>query len=99
MDMPNRTKGAELFDPVEYMKRNMIEGIFGAEEAKNHQLHCRFIKKGNGCRFGKIRGIGWNIKVLNRLRCTKELGITIPLYSNRRNRTVIPKLINVPIPA
>ena len=33
MDMPNRAKGAELFDPVEYMKRNMIEGIFGAEEA------------------------------------------------------------------
>ena len=33
MDMPNRAKGAELFDPVECMKRNMIEGIFGAEEA------------------------------------------------------------------
>ena len=39
IDMPNRVKGAELFDPVEYMKRDMIEGIFGAEEAKNHQLH------------------------------------------------------------
>ena len=46
-DMPNRAKGAELFDPAEYAKRGMIEGIFGAEEAKNHQLHCRFIKEGN----------------------------------------------------
>ena len=75
-EIPNRAKGAELFDPVESTKRNMIEGIFGAEEAKNHQLHCRFIKEGNMRRFGKIRGIGWNIKVLNRLRCAKKkLGI------------------------
>ena len=33
VDMPNRAKGAELSDPVEYMKRNMIEGIFWAEDA------------------------------------------------------------------
>ena len=32
-DTPNRAKGAEMFDPVEYKKRDMIEGIFGAEEA------------------------------------------------------------------
>ena len=56
-DIPNRAKGAELFGPVEYMKRDMIGGIFGAEGAKNHQLHCRFIKEGNMRRFGKIRGI------------------------------------------
>ena len=91
-DTPNRAKGAEMFDPVEYAKRDMIEGIFGAEEAKNHQLHCRFIKEGNMRRFGKIRGIGWNIKVLNRLRCSKELGIPIPLYPNRRTSTVISKI-------
>ena len=88
-----------MFDPVEYKKRDMIEGIFGAEESKNHQLHCRFIKEGNMRRFGKIRGIGWNIKGLNRLRCAKALGITIPLYPNRRGRNVISKLVKVPIPA
>ena len=55
--MPNRAKGAELFDPVEYMKRDMIEGIFGAGEAKNHQHHYRFKKEGNMRRFGRIRGI------------------------------------------
>ena len=44
----------------------MIEGIFGAEEAKRHQLHCRFLKEDNRIRFGKIRSITWNLKVLNR---------------------------------
>ena len=44
----------------------MIEGIFGAEEAKRHQLHCRFPKGDNRIRFGKIRSITWNLKVLNR---------------------------------
>ena len=29
MDMPNRAKGAELFDPVEYMKRNMMRAYSG----------------------------------------------------------------------
>ena len=32
-DTPNRAKGAEMFDPVEYKKRDMVEDIFGAEEA------------------------------------------------------------------
>ena len=98
-DIPNRVKGAEMFDPAEYAKRDMIEGIFGAEEAKNHQLHCRFIKGGNMRRFGKIRGSGWNIEVLNRLRRSKELDIPIPLYPNRRTSTVISKINQVSIPA
>lgn len=83
-DSPYRRKGAEVFDETEYRKRDMIEGIFGAEEAKNHQLHCRFTKPANMRRFGKIRGIAWNLKVLNRLLCAKELGIPIPPYPNRR---------------
>ena len=86
-DTPNRAKGAEMFDPAEYAKRDMIEGIFGAEEAKNHQLHCRFIKEGNMRRFGKIRGIGWNIKVLNRLRCSKELAYP---YHYTRTEELVP---------
>ena len=44
----------------------MIEGVFGAEEAKRHQLHCRFIREDNRLRFAKIRAIAWNIKVINR---------------------------------
>ena len=83
-DSPYRRKGAEVFDHIEYRKRDMIEGIFGAEETKNRQLHCRFTKPANMRRFGKIRGIAWNLKVLNRLRCARELGIPIPLYPDRR---------------
>lgn len=62
----------------------MIEVIFGAEEAKSHQLHCRFTKLANTRRFGKIRGIAWNLKVLNRLICARDLGIPTPLYPDRR---------------
>ena len=40
-DMPNRAKGAEMFDPVEYAKRDMIGGIFGAEEATPLPVHKR----------------------------------------------------------
>ena len=35
----------------------MVEGIFGGEESKRHQLHCRFIREDNHRRFGKIRAI------------------------------------------
>ena len=44
---PSRKKAARLFDQDEYRKRGMIEGVFGAEEAKRHQLHCRFIREDN----------------------------------------------------
>ena len=78
---PNRRKAAEIFDEQEYRKRAMIEGIFGAEEAKRHQLHCRFLKEDNRIRFGKIRSITWNLKVLNRFMHAKKLGIAIPAYA------------------
>ena len=58
----------------------MIEGVFGAEEAKRHQLHCRFIREDNRLRFAKIRAIAWNIKVLNRFECASKLWIPIPTY-------------------
>ena len=77
---PNRSRAAKLFDKDEYGQRGMIEGIFGGEESKRHQLHCRFIRWDNCCRFGKIRAIAWNLKVLNRLRYARMLGIEIPSY-------------------
>ena len=45
---------------------------------KRHQLHCRFILPDNRRRFGKIRAIVWNIKVLNRLRCAQMRGMGMP---------------------
>ena len=77
---PHRSKAAKIFDEEKYHQRGMIEGIFGGEESKRHQLHCRFIRPDNRRRFGKIRAITWNIKVLNRLRCARIRGIEIPSY-------------------
>ena len=58
----------------------MIEGAFGAEETKRHQLHCRFIREDNRLRFARIRAIAWNIKVINRFECASKLRIPIPTY-------------------
>ena len=77
---PSRSKAARLFDQNEYRKRGMIEGVFGAEEAKRHQLHCRFIREDSRLRFAKIRAIAWNIKILNRFECASKLRIPIPTY-------------------
>ena len=77
---PSRSRAARLFNKDQYGQRGMIEGISGGEESKRHQLHCRFIRWDNRCHFGKIRAIAWNLKVLNRLRCARMLGIEIPSY-------------------
>lgn len=77
---PYRSRAARIFNEEEYHQRGMIEGIFGGEESKRHQLHCRFIRPDNRRRFGKIRAIAWNIKVLNRFRCARIRGIGIPSY-------------------
>ena len=39
---PYRSRAAKIFDE-EYRQRGMIEGVFGGEESKRHQLHCRFM--------------------------------------------------------
>ena len=39
---PNREEAATIFDGDIYKIRSLIEGIFGAEETRRHQLHCRF---------------------------------------------------------
>ena len=75
---PGRKKAAGLFGQDECRKRGMIEGVFGAEEAKRHQLHCRFIREDSRLRFAKIRAIAWNIKVINRFECASKLRIPIP---------------------
>jgi hypothetical protein len=59
----------------------LIEGIFGAEEAKHHQLYCRFRLENNHKRFGLIKAIGWNLEVLNMLQCANKLGIKVTPYA------------------
>ena len=40
---PYRSRAAKIFDEEEYRQRGMIGGVFGGEESKRHQLHCRFM--------------------------------------------------------
>ena len=77
---PNREEAATIFDGDIYKIRALIEGIFGAEETRRHQLHCRFVREDNRRRFGPGRAIAWNIRVLNRFECANKLGIPIPSY-------------------
>ena len=77
---PSRKKAASLFDGEEYKKRALIEGIFGAEESRRHQLQCRFVRDDNRRRFTKGRAISWNIRILNRFECANRLSIPIPSY-------------------
>ena len=77
---PSRKKAAEIFDQDAYKQRALIEAIFGAEETKNHRLHCRMRLAKNQKRFGKILSIAWNINVLNRFICAHEKGQKIPSY-------------------
>ena len=78
--MTCRKKAAGLYDPYEYMTRALIEGVFGAEESRRHQLHCRFVREDNRRRFAKGRASAWNIQVLNRFECARRLNISIPSY-------------------
>jgi hypothetical protein len=56
----------------------MIEAIFGAEESGgHHNLKTRFRKDGNRARWGPIMALGWNLKVLNRLRWSRALGMEV----------------------
>ena len=82
---PYRSRAAKILDE-EYHQRGIIWGIFGGEESKRHQLHCRFIRPDNRRRFGKIRAIAWNIRVLNRLRYSLDTWdrVTIPWYGVMR---------------
>ncbi len=73
----HRKEASKMFDPESYKMRATIEGIFGAEEAENHRLMCRFRKASTRRRFGLCKAIGWNLEVLNRLKCAANLGIPV----------------------
>src|SRR3954469_11206643 len=77
----NRKKAAKIFNTSIYHYRGLIEGIFGAEETKHHQLYCRFRLKNNQKRFGLIKSVGWNLEVLNRLQCANKLGLKVTQYA------------------
>ena len=51
----NRMKAAKIFNASIYHYRGLIEGIFGAEDNKHHQLYCRFRLKNNQKGFGLIK--------------------------------------------
>ena len=74
---------AHLFSPSRYSTRALIEGIFGAEETKRHQLHCRFLLEETRTNFSKFRAIAWNLGVLHRFNCANRLGIPIPSYGEQ----------------
>ena len=76
-NIKQRKSAAWAFDAAAYMKRGMIEWIFGAEEVEHHQLYCRFRKEANQKRFGMLKVMGWNIEVLNRLEWTAKLGVKV----------------------
>ena len=65
----HRRKAAGMFSDSEYRKGVLIGDIFGAEETRRHQLHCRFVLEDNRRRFAKGRAIAWNIRVLDRFEC------------------------------
>lgn len=72
-----RRRAAKEYDQSLYRWRGMIEAIFGAEESDEHNLRTRFRKEENRKRWGVILAMGWNLKILNRLRCTKMLGMEV----------------------
>jgi hypothetical protein len=78
-----RMKAAKSFDVELYHYRGLIEGIWGAEEAKGHSLRTGERKRGCQERWGIMLCIAWNARVWNRLRCAKELGIEVkPILRN-----------------
>ena len=76
-----RKKASKEFDADVYHYRGLVEGICGAEEKADHQLHCRYFIKQNQRKFEVIKAIGWNLQVLNRLQCAKKLAILVAPYA------------------
>ena len=81
---PNRKKAARLFDQDEYRLRTLIEGVFGAEESRRHQLHCRFVRTDNRLRFAKGRAIAWNVRAPGRFEWANRLKVPIPSYGRQQ---------------
>jgi hypothetical protein len=66
-------KASKEFDEQTYHHKSMVEAIFGAEECDEHKLKTRFRIKEHQEKWGQILAIGWSVKTLNRIRCTKQL--------------------------
>jgi len=78
-----RSKASKEFNKDLYRYRGMIEAIFGGEESDEHNLRTRFSIKEHQEKWGVMLAIGWNLKVMNRLQCMKQLGIEVtPLIHN-----------------
>ena len=63
----------------------MIDGIFGAEETRGHQLRCRFIRTDNRLRFAlEGRAISRNVRALNWFEWANRLKVPIPSYGRQQ---------------
>ncbi|MFQ6135053.1 MAG: hypothetical protein ACE5KU_04490 [Nitrososphaerales archaeon] len=63
--------------------QSMVEAIFGGEESDGHNRRISFRLKEHREEWGTLLTIGWNLKVLIRLRCTKQLRTEVmPLIYN-----------------
>ena len=79
----SRIRAAKEYDPSLYRYRGLIEAIFGAEESGGHRLRTRLRTEESRQRWGPAMAIGWNLKVLNRIRCARSLGMEVmPLIRN-----------------
>lgn len=77
-----RRRAAEEFDEAVYRYRGLVEGIFGEEEA-GRGLKTRYRLRRMQRRWGFARAIGHNLAVHNRLRCARQLHITLkPILPN-----------------
>ena len=75
---PNKGKAAMMFNSSGHRWRPLIEGAFGAEETRRHQLHCRFVRQDNRRRFAKGRSTARSIRTPNQFECA-----TVPAYRFR----------------
>ena len=83
---PIRKKVAGLSNPDEYGLMALIEGIFGAEETRGHQLCYRLILADHRRRFTKVGAISRNIRAPNRFEHANRLRIPIPSYGAQASR-------------
>ena len=74
-DKPDRGRAAMMLNSSGHRRRLLIEGAFGAEKTRRHQLHCRFVSQDNLRRFAKGRAAARSICALNRSGCA-----TAPTY-------------------
>ncbi len=73
-----RSRAKKEFEQELYRWRGLIEAIFGAEETDDrNKLRTRFRITEHREKWGLMLATGWNLRVLNRLRCTRLLGMEV----------------------